>query len=200
VKTDAWEIQKKVYLKGASLFDTPVREELIPHKYAEGADGPTVPVYVRLPTHASRESPVPAILLITGLDGYRPDNTQRSQEFVNRGWGCVIAEIPGTADCPADPKDPKSPDRLWSSVLDWMASQGIFDMTKIIAWGLSCGGHYAIRIAHTHRERLRGSVGQGAGTHHFFGKEWLKKIDDHEYPFAYVLVAAYRYCFAWLAG
>ncbi|KAI9776534.1 MAG: hypothetical protein M1839_009515 [Geoglossum umbratile] len=184
VKTDAWETQKRVYLRGASLFVPPVREELIPHTHASGDDSLTIPVYVRLPTNASRDNPVPSILLITGLDGYRPDNTQRSQEFINRGWGCVIAEIPGTADCPADPKDPKSPDRLWSSVLDWMDGQGCFDTKKIMVWGLSCGGYYATRVAHTHRERLRGAVGQGAGTHHFFGKEWLKCVDNHEYPFA----------------
>jgi hypothetical protein len=27
-------------------------------------------------------------------------------------------------------------------------------------------------------------VGQGAAVHYFFGKEWMDKIDGHEYPFA----------------
>src|SRR5437667_1546231 len=30
----------------------------------------------------------------------------RSNEFLSHGWGCVVAEIPGTADSPADPADP----------------------------------------------------------------------------------------------
>lgn len=63
-----------------------------------------------------------------------------------------------------------------------MAAQGTFDMTKVIAWGLSAGGHNAIRAAHTHASRLAGSIGQGAGTHHFFSREWLEKAKDHEYP------------------
>lgn len=183
VKWKAWEAQKEAYLKAVSAWADPIREELIPHTAASGADGPIIPVYVRTPSTASPENPIPAVLLITGLDGYRPDNTQRSYEFVRRGWACVIAEIPGTADCPADPKDPKSPDRLWDSILDWMGKQGIYDMNKVVAWGLSTGAYYAVRIAHTHKARLRGSVAQGAGVHHFFDRQWLERADDHEYPF-----------------
>ena len=163
----------------------PMVEEKIPHNFGAGNDGETIPLYTRLPLAASSRNPVPTILLITGLDGYRCDNTQRSQEFLNRGWACVIVEIPGTADCPADPKDPNSPDRLYDSVLKWMSQQKVFDMDNVVAWGLSCGGYYAVRIAHTHATQLRGAVAQGAGVHHFFDEEWLKRADDHEYPFKY---------------
>ena len=104
---------------------------------------------------------------MTGIDGYRPDNTERSNEFTKRGWASVIAEIPGTAECPADPKDAASPDWLWTSVLEWMEREGKFDMRRIAVWGLSYGGYYAVRVAHTHRDRLRGCVGHGAAVHFF---------------------------------
>lgn len=129
------------------------------------------------------KSKSPAVLLMTGLDGYRPDNTTRSDEFLARGWASVIVEIPGTADCPADPKDPAGSERLWSSVLDWMEKDGRFDMSKILVWGLSSGGYHAVRIAHTHKDQLRGVIAQGAGVHEFFGKDWIEKADGHEYPF-----------------
>ena len=132
---------------------------------------------------ASAAKPVPSVLLITGLDGYRPDNTQRTAEFASRGWATVIVEIPGTADCPADPKDPKSPDRLWDSVFKWMRQQKIFDMKNVTAWGLSCGGYYAVRVAHTHKNNLRGVIAQGAGLHKWFDPSWLATVDGHEYPF-----------------
>ena len=170
-------------MKAASSWIDPVVEELIPHTYASGADGPSIPIYYRAPSTATKEHPVPTILLLTGLDGHRPDNTQRTCEFLKRGWACVIAEIPGTADCPADPKDPDSPDRLWNSVLKWMNEQRIFAMERVVVWGLSSGGYYAVRIAHTHRSRLRGSVAHGAGVHLCFDREWLEKADKHEYPF-----------------
>lgn len=158
-------------------------EEVIPHPFRANDDGDTIPLYVRVPVTATAKNPAPTILLITGLDGYRPDNTQRSHEFLARGWATVIAEIPGTADCPSDCKDPKSPDRLWDSIFKWMGERKVFDMKNVVAWGLSCGGYYAVRIAHTHAKQLRGSVAQGAGVHHFFDEGWLRRVDGHEYPF-----------------
>ena len=189
LKWQAWQKQKEVYMKAASKWDEPVEEVMIPHTARGGNDRDTIPLYVRLPKEAvmgKEKKKVPAILLMTGLDGYRPDNTERTNEFVKRGWGCVIAEVPGTADCPAEPNDPESPDRLWTSLLDWMEEEGSFDMQRIAIWGLSCGGYYGIRAAHTHKERLKGCVGQGAAVHYFFGEEWMEKAGGHEYPFAWV--------------
>jgi hypothetical protein len=39
-----------------------------------------------------------------------------------------------------------------------------------------------VRAAHTHSDRLAGAIGQGAGTHHFFSREWLEKAQNKEYP------------------
>ncbi|PMD16032.1 alpha/beta-hydrolase [Hyaloscypha hepaticicola] len=181
-KWEAWTLQKSVYLKAAKTWEQPVTEVVIPHTHKSGEDRDEIPMYVRFPKQ-EKEGKVPAVLLMTGIDGYRPDNTQRSEEFINRGWAAVIVEIPGTADCPADPKDPEGSERLWNSVLGWMEKDGRFDMGKILVWGLSSGGYHAVRIAHTHKERLKGVIAQGAGVHEFFGKEWIEKADGHEYPF-----------------
>ena len=183
VKWRAFEAQKAAYMMATAAWVDPIEEIFIPHDFRQGADKEEIPVYVRLPSKASKSNPAPTVLLLTGLDGHRPDNTQRTHEFLNRGWACVIAEIPGTADCPADPKDPKSPDRLWDSIFAWMTRRNVFDMSRVCVWGLSAGGYYAIRIAHTHHGHLVGSVAQGAGAHLFFSKEWLEHVDNHEYPF-----------------
>lgn len=183
VKTEVYEAQKTAYMKAAALFPTPIQDISIPHTAGQPNDeGKEVPLYVRVPKSASKEKPCPALILMCGLDGHRPDNTTRSDEFLARGWASIIVDIPGTADCPADRRDPTSPDRLWTSILDWMEAQGVYDMKKILCWGLSAGGHNAIRAAHTHSTRLAGAVGQGAGTHHFFSRAWLEKAKDHEYP------------------
>ncbi|KAK4554750.1 hypothetical protein LTR86_008252 [Recurvomyces mirabilis] len=183
VKTAAYEAQKKAYMKGAALWDVPIEDISIPHTAGTAKDeGKEIPLYIRLPKGTSKENPALAVLLMCGLDGHRPDNTTRSDEFLARGWASIIVDIPGTADCPADRRDASSPDRLWTSILDWMAQQQVYDMSRIIAWGLSAGGHNAVRAAHTHASRLAGAVGQGAGTHHFFSRAWLEKAKDHEYP------------------
>lgn len=46
------------------------------------ADGHSIPLYVRLPKNASKAHPCGAVLLLCGLDGHRPDNTTRSDEFL----------------------------------------------------------------------------------------------------------------------
>lgn len=187
VKYAAHTLQKQTYLRAASRWKEPISEVQIPHihRAVQSSDGSAIPAYVRLPASTAEEgTPAPVVILFTGLDGYRPDNTVRTEEIVvKRGWACVIVEIPGTADCPADPSDPLAADRLCDSLLDWMEAVGVFDMSRVVVWGLSCGGYYAIRSAHVQRKRLRGVVAQGAGCHLWFGKEWLERADGHEYPF-----------------
>jgi hypothetical protein len=181
LKEAVFELQKKVYLQGTRLWDVPLTETVIPHTHKAGADGENIPLYIRKPTG---NGPFPTVLLVTGLDGHRPDNTERTEEHLKRGWATVICDIPGTTvDCPADRRDPLAPDRLFDSILGWIAEQKELDEKNVVAWGLSAGGYYAIRLAHTHREKLRGSVGHGAGTHHYIGKEWLEQVGRHEYPF-----------------
>lgn len=190
VKWHAWMAQKEAYMKAARTWPCPVEDVAIPHLHRAGIDRSDIPVYIRIPGTASKEAPVPIMIIITGLDGYRPDNTTRTNECLDRGCASLCVEIPGTADSPADSSDATSAERLWDSVLDWLASDGRFDMTKVLVWGLSAGGYYAVRIAHTHRERLLAVVGQGAAVHHFWDGEWLDRVDGHEYPFWCVHVCA----------
>jgi len=184
LKVQAFEAQKQAYLKGTKLWDVPIKEVVIPFKNAGEGDGKEIPLYVRTPKDASKEKPCPVMLLITGLDGHRPDNSERTDEHLKRGWATVICDIPGVADCPSNKRDPSAPDRLFTTILDYIKSVPEFNARKVIAWGLSAGGYYAIRLAHTHATRLAGSVGHGAGTHHYIGKEWLEHVHHHEYPFS----------------
>lgn len=114
-KWAAWTLQKKIYAKAAARWPNPLEDLSVPHTHAAGNDLPSIPIYVRVPEAAT--TTVPTVLLLTGLDGYRPDNTVRCDEFLARGWAAVVVEIPGTADCPADSADPEAPERLWSSLV-----------------------------------------------------------------------------------
>jgi hypothetical protein len=195
LKEHVFEEQKAVYLRGSKLWDIPIEETIIPHTHASNSDGLNIPLYIRKPP--STNTSFPTILLITGLDGHRPDNTERTTEHLKRGWATVICDIPGTTvDCPSNRRDPLSPDRLFSSILDWIRDQPDLDEKKVIAWGLSAGGYYAIRLAHTHRTHLLGSVGHGAGSHHYIGREWLSNVGKHEYPFGLERAYATKYGYA----
>ena len=192
-KREAYERQKAAYMKAVSLFDCPIQDVNIPHTAGNEQEGPMVSLYVRMPHGASSSTPCPAIIFLCGMDGHRPDNTARSNEFLKRGWASVIADIPGTADCLADRRDPAAVDRLLTSILDWMERCGTYDMKKIVCWGVSAGGYFAIRVAHTHASRLAGAIGHGAATHHFFSRAWLEKAKGHEYPWSGVPAVAQLY-------
>lgn len=85
-------MQKKTYLKAGALWLNRVEEVVVKHRYAEGRDRGEIPVYVRTPkmVHIDGEekegTAFPTVVLMTGLDGYRPDNTLRCEEFLKRGW------------------------------------------------------------------------------------------------------------------
>jgi len=40
----------------------------------------------RLGEEGKGKKKCPVVVLMTGLDGYRPDNTVRCEEFLKRGW------------------------------------------------------------------------------------------------------------------
>lgn len=74
-KRSIFNEQIQVYLRGASLWDTPLKQVVIPHTAAAGEDGKEIPLFVRIPRGASETKKCPVVLLLTGLDGHRPDNT-----------------------------------------------------------------------------------------------------------------------------
>jgi hypothetical protein len=63
---------------------------VVEHTEREGRDREGIPVYVRVPEGVVVQGgggvKRPAVVLMTGLDGYRPDNTVRCEEFLARGW------------------------------------------------------------------------------------------------------------------
>jgi alpha-beta hydrolase superfamily lysophospholipase len=156
---------------------------MVPHKYAIAGEGKNIPIYFLLPQEASKDKPCPCIIIMTGLDGYRTELAVWAEGWRRNGVGVVVVEIPGTGDSPALASDPKSPDREWSSLLDWVNEQDAIDSTKLCVWAFSTGGYYAIRLAHTHHDRVAGVVALGGGCHHMFNKKWLDEVNHLEYPF-----------------
>lgn len=189
----AWKEGKKAAIKGFSLREHPVKEVFVPHTHGIEGEGKEIPIYHLLPSNASKASPVPLVLIMTGLDGYRTELAVWMEGWRQNGVATVVVEIPGTGDSPAAPADPTSPDRQWSSLLDWVDQQPGIDKQKVCVWGFSTGGYYAIRIAHTHPDRLAGAIALGGGAHHMFDPEWLDNVNHLEYPFDLATTLCYKF-------
>lgn len=189
----AWTEGKNVARKGLELRERPTSEISIPHKHASGKDGKELTFYYHLPPEASKDSPVPLVIIFCGLDGYRTELAVGIAGWSQKKVAMIITEIPGTGDSPAEPNDPLSPDRVWSSLFDWVEEQKEIDQTRKVVWGLSTGGYYAIRVAHTHPTRLTGVVAHGGGCHYMFEPEWLSNVNHLEYPFDLATTLAFKY-------
>ena len=195
----AWELGKAAYVKGGVYLDPPILPIRIPFVHADVSKSDSniaIEAYMRIPKGARPERGWPLVLFICGLDAYKTDQTPRTQEHVNRGFATLTFEIPGTGDCPAAPNDPKSPDRLMGSILDWVESSKLeygFNLEKVVARGISTGGYYAFRVAHTHANRLFAVVAQGGGCHHMFEPDWIHAQSQMEYPFALAEALAYKF-------
>jgi hypothetical protein len=173
-------------LKGEIGQYPPIHEVRVPHHHGLAHEGDTIPIYHQLPAGASAANPVPAMIVITGLDGYRTELAVWAEGWRRNNVAFICLEIPGTGDCPADAKDPTSPDRLFESLLEWIGHQEGIDSKKLCVWAFSTGGYYAIRLAHTHPDRFAGVVALGGGCHYMFDPKWLDEVNHLEYPFEYV--------------
>ncbi|EME81192.1 uncharacterized protein MYCFIDRAFT_28051 [Pseudocercospora fijiensis CIRAD86] len=189
----AWLEGKKAAQKGLLLRDRPTNEVLIPHKHGLPHEGKEIPVYYHLPPGTSADNSVPLVIILTGLDGYRTELAVWIEGWSQKGVAVMILEIPGTGDSPADPSDPTSPDRAFSSLFDWIDAQAEIDQTRKALWAFSTGGFYALRVAYTHPNRLTGVVSLGGGCHYMFDKEWLSCVNHLEYPFDLATTLAYKF-------
>ena len=199
LSTQAWEDGKSAYERGALLLDPPSVTVSIPFVHADpsaGDEETPIQAYLRLPQGRAPGGGWPVLLFVCGLDAYRTDHTPRTQAHVDRGYATLSFEIPGTGDCPAAPADPSSPDRLMSSIIDWVLAEAGnhgFDPSKIVARGISTGGYYAFRLAHTHADVLFAVVAQGGGCHRMFDPDWIHAQNQMEYPFALADALAHKF-------
>jgi len=191
----AWKVGKEVFYKGCALSEHPIREVHVPHKHAISGEGDVVQINYLIPETASASNKVPLVLIFTGLDGYRTELATWQEGWRQKGVATIIVEIPGTGDSPALKGDPTSPDRQWSSLLDWVDEQPEIDNKKIINWGFSTGGYYSIRLAHTHKDRVLACISLGGGSHHMFDREWLDEVNHLEYPFDLCGALTYKFGF-----
>ncbi|KAH7064414.1 Alpha/Beta hydrolase protein [Paraphoma chrysanthemicola] len=193
VQREAWTRGKQVCLKGLGLRPHPVREVLVPHTHGKADEGKHIPIYHLVPDTATQDTPVPTVIIFTGLDGYRTELAVWMEGWRQLGVATIVLEIPGTGDCPATASDPTSPDRLYSSLFEWMDTQTLLDAKKRAIWAFSTGGYYAIRVAHTHAERLAGVVALGGGCHYMFDPRWLDEVNHLEYPFDLADTLAHKF-------
>lgn len=174
--------QVAAFLNATSCWSTPYSEILIPHTHAIAGEGDVVPTFFR-PAPRNASIPAPVLVRLAGIDGFRTDQPHNAEQMAHEaGYAYLIAEIPGTGASPSLPKDPASPDRQLSSIIDWIDGQLDLDSDRVVVWGVSTGGYYGFRAAYTHADRILGAIGNGGWSNCALTQDWMEIADVGEYP------------------
>jgi esterase FrsA len=172
------------YLQHARYFDPPLDVVRIPF------EGSEIVGYLRLPANAPR--PVPIVLAISGLDSRKETVAETYAAALPEGIGFFAVDSPGTGQAPV--KAAETSDRIYSRVLDYLATRPEIDKERIIVHGQSFGAYWAAKLAHTEAKRLAGAVTQSPPIHRTFQPDFFRsRMYTREYLFDYVPASLFVY-------
>jgi esterase FrsA len=172
-KQKAYQNALAAFRNYGRFLDPPVENIRIPF------EGKEIAGYIRLPKDVR---PAPVVFMINGTDSRKEDEVQGRDAMFRDGIGVIAIDMPGTGESPI--KADVGAERMFSRVLDYLATRPDVDSKRIVAWGVSYGGHWAANLAYVERARLRGAVVQGGPVHDYYTPEWQKKsLGTPEYLF-----------------
>jgi esterase FrsA len=135
--------------------------------------------WLRLPKGAGA---APLVLTISALDSRKEDNVERSEAFIRRGIATFSFDMPGTGQAPM--RGDVDSDKMFSRVLDYVATRPEIDAKRVVVQGGSWSGYWAAKLGIVERARLAAVVVQGGPIHNYFQPEWQKKaLGTREYLF-----------------
>ncbi len=164
-KRAAYRKSQEMLLKASRYFDVPIERVEIPFSGRPG-EGNVIVGYFRVPK--TGQSPFPLILSWGGIDGFKEEHlTDSALENV----ATLVIDGPGVGDSPL--KGSEDAERLFGAVLDWLSVRKEIDARRIVVWGLSTGGYWAVKVAHVFRDRIACAVSQGGPVHYAFQPDWF---------------------------
>ncbi len=143
-------------------------------------EGKEIVGYLQLPAGAR---PAPVVMSLGGLDSYKEYVVEQyGPGYLAAGLGYIALDMPGTGESPI--RIDVGAERIYSRVLDYLATRNDVDAKRIGMMGVSWGGHWAGRVGITEKDRLRGSVNWAGPVDGYFQRDWqLKALGTREYLF-----------------
>jgi esterase FrsA len=161
---------RELFLEATSHDDPPVERVTVPFDGREG-EGTEVVFYVLRPHGIDRP---PVVMLWGGIDTWKEEMYDRVGGLLrSQGVAVLLLDMPGVGESPV--KAGRDAERQWTPVLDWLDGRNDLDSSRCAAIGASFGGYWAMKLAYTHRKRLRCCVNWGGGVHVTFTPEWQQK-------------------------
>jgi esterase FrsA len=174
-KQRSYEKAIEAFLAHARFWDPPLEIVKIPF------EGKEIIGYLRLPKNTN--GPVPLVLAVNGLDSRKEDLSESFSAILPFGIGFLAVDGPGTGQCPI--KVSETSDRMFSRILDYIATRPEIDKNRVTMHGVSWGAYWATKMAIVEHARLRGASAQSPPVDNFFQKDFLMNslIGNREYLF-----------------
>jgi len=174
-KQRSYEKAIEAFLAHARFWDPPLEIVKIPF------EGKEIIGYLRLPKNT--HGPVPLVLAVNGLDSRKEDLSESFSAILPFGIGFLAVDGPGTGQCPI--KVSETSDRMFSRILDYIATRPEIDKNRVTMHGVSWGAYWATKMAIVEHARLRGASAQSPPVDTFFQKDFLMNslIGNREYLF-----------------
>jgi esterase FrsA len=169
LKREWYERTREYFLRAGALDDPPLQAVTLPFEGREG-EGTELYFYVARPAGGARP---PVVMTWGGIDTWKEEMRSRAAYLLDLGFAMLLVDMPGIGQSPVLAS--RDAERQWTPVFDWLERQDDLDGTRVAALGASYGGYWAMKLAYTHRQRLRAAVNWGGGVHITFTPEWQEK-------------------------
>jgi esterase FrsA len=169
-KQKAYQNALAAFRNYSRFLDPPMETVRIPF------EGKEITGYLRLPS----VRPAPLVLTISALDSRKEESAQADAPVLRNGIGFFAVDMPGTGEAPI--KVDVGAERMFSTVLDYLASRPEVDSKRILVRSISWSGYWAAKLAYIEKSRLRGVVTQGGPVDGYFTPEWQRpglKTDEY---------------------
>jgi pimeloyl-ACP methyl ester carboxylesterase len=139
LKAECYDRYLECFRRASELTDT--RRETVTIEHG----GYSAAGYLYLPTDASSDVPVPAVLVMCGADMFKEDREHYALGALGEGLAALVVDGPGTGQTTY----PHAPESIaaWQSALDLLGSRPEVRSDRIGAFGVSRGGQWVLRLA-----------------------------------------------------
>jgi pimeloyl-ACP methyl ester carboxylesterase len=166
LKRASYDRAREYFLNAARLDDPPVEAHAVPFD-----DRSQVHFYLARPPAAA--APPPVVLAWAGIDTWKEEMAGILTFLRAKGFAVVLLDMPGTGQSPVLAST--DAERQFTPVFDWLDGRDDLDRDRRAVLGASFGGYWAMKLAYTHRDRIRGAVNWGGGVHITFTRAWQER-------------------------
>lgn len=157
------------YVKASHYFDPPLERVVIQFTGRKG-EGKEITVYLRKPKGFERP---PVLINHAGVDVFKEEQCLVEPAFWERGIATLSMDMAGTGESPISGS--LDAERIYDPVITYLQNRSDIDGSRIGMMGMSFGGYWVTKIAHTELKRLIAAVCWGGGVHYTFQPDWQYK-------------------------